>query len=222
MNHSLQRWEALHARAGFEPIYPAESVIRWSFRNFPRGTPATLLDVGAGHGRHALFWARSGYTAFATDAAVSAVDGCLDKAREVGLDVQCAVAGASSLPFSDSCFDGVLSYGVLYYLPWQDWQSAFDEVHRVLRPGGHALFVVRSTEDSRCTMGEVIAERSWRIASQPDCPWSAEVGLPMTFVGESDLRQLSKRFEALTLDRNRWSDRGGRYWNDDWLVQLRR
>jgi SAM-dependent methyltransferase len=222
MSEALNRWQALHAQTDFEPTYPTDSVIRWTFRHFPRGGTARLLDVGAGHGRHALFWASHGHHAFAVDAASQAMSACAAKARSAGLAVECRVAGAGSLPFPDEGFDGLLSFGVLYYLPWSEWQAAFDEAKRVLRVGGRGLFVVRSTQDSRCVMGEPLDAHTWRITAPPDCPWKAEAGLPMTFVDDQELKELAAGFAGFQLDRMRWSDRGGRYWNDDWLVQLTR
>jgi SAM-dependent methyltransferase len=222
MNDTLKRWEALHAQSGFEPVYPTDSVIRWTFRQFPRGSSAKLLDIGAGHGRHALFWARQGHLAFAIDAAVTAVDACHSKAADAGLSVDCRIGGATEVPFPDQSFDGVLSFGVLYYLPWADWQKAFDEIRRVLRPGGSALLVVRSKEDSRCLTGEAMDDHTWRLTSPPNCPWPAEAAIPMTFVDAQELAQLSAAFTSTVLDKMQWSDRGGMYWNSDWLVQLTR
>ena len=59
-------------------------------------------------------------------------------ADRLGLTVKAARADAESLPFADSSFDLVLGHAVLHHLP--DLRRAFDEFHRVLRPGGRIAF----------------------------------------------------------------------------------
>jgi SAM-dependent methyltransferase len=49
-----------------------------------------------------------------------------------------AVAAAESLPFADESFDGVFGKQILHHL---DLHLAMDEVRRVLRPGGRAVFM---------------------------------------------------------------------------------
>src|SRR5262249_20907334 len=59
-------------------------------------------------------------------------------AERLGLEVRTARADAESLPFGDESFDLVLGHAVLHHLP--NLSRAFDEFHRVLRPGGMIAF----------------------------------------------------------------------------------
>jgi SAM-dependent methyltransferase len=59
-------------------------------------------------------------------------------AESLGLTVRTARADADSLPFAEESFDLVLGHAVLHHLP--DLRRAFDEFHRVLRPGGRIAF----------------------------------------------------------------------------------
>lgn len=54
-----------------------------------------------------------------------------------GRRVPLICADAQHLPFVDHCFDLVLSFEAIYYLPQIDWFLA--EAHRLLRPGGVLL-----------------------------------------------------------------------------------
>lgn len=47
---------------------------------------------------------------------------------------------ATEMTFTDNTFDAVYSFGVLHHIP--DVQKAITEIHRVLKPGGHLLFMV--------------------------------------------------------------------------------
>ena len=55
---------------------------------------------------------------------------------------QVAQASATHLPFGGGTFDLVTSFDVLYGLPDPAERAAFDEMHRVLRPRGHAIINV--------------------------------------------------------------------------------
>jgi arsenite methyltransferase len=50
------------------------------------------------------------------------------------------VADASGIPCADAFFDSLLSVESIYYYPGLD--LAFHEVHRVLKPGGKAFFLI--------------------------------------------------------------------------------
>lgn len=62
---------------------------------------------------------------------------CLDAAPLPGVQV---VGFADTLPFADQSFDTVLLTEVLEHVG--DLEAAVSELHRVLRPGGHALVTV--------------------------------------------------------------------------------
>ncbi len=53
-------------------------------------------------------------------------------------------ARGQSLPFADGVFDGVLCMNALHHLP--SYAAALQEIHRVLKPGGRAVFSEPGTE----------------------------------------------------------------------------
>ena len=53
-------------------------------------------------------------------------------------------ARGQSLPFADGTFDGVLCMNALHHLP--SYAAALGEIHRVLKPGGRAVFSEPGTE----------------------------------------------------------------------------
>jgi SAM-dependent methyltransferase len=102
----------------------------------------TVLDAGAGFGRHAFELARRGANVVALDYMANEVvttrgtfgamveAGDIAEARYVG-----ALQGdATRLPFRDGAFDRVITSEVLEHI--QDDVAALGELVRVLRPGG--------------------------------------------------------------------------------------
>ncbi len=88
---------------------------------------SVVLDIAAGTGDFTRELARQGHSAVATDLSF----GMLDAGREMPERVQ---ADASSLPFCTAGFDGVTcGYALRNFT---DLAGTFDEMARVVRPGG--------------------------------------------------------------------------------------
>lgn len=93
----------------------------------------TVLDVGCGHGNFVIDELRNKFS-YAVG---------IDVSREVMkknicLDT-CVVGNISSLPFDNNSFDTVISLWVLEHL--DDPKACFQEIGRVLKPGGIFAFV---------------------------------------------------------------------------------
>jgi ubiquinone/menaquinone biosynthesis C-methylase UbiE len=129
------------------------------------------LEIGAGTGYFSLNLLQAGAVreATCTDISPGMVRTLAGNAERLGLDVRAARADAESLPFPDQSFDLVLGHAVLHHLP--DLQRAFDEFHRVLRPGGRIAF---AGEPSRA--GDRIAAVPKRGANALSPLWRAIVG----------------------------------------------
>jgi SAM-dependent methyltransferase len=98
------------------------------------------LEIGAGTGYFSLNLLQAGVVAEATctDISPGMVSALGANAERLGLEVKAARADAESLPFADESFDLVLGHAVLHHLP--NLRRAFNEFHRVLRPGGRIAF----------------------------------------------------------------------------------
>jgi len=53
-------------------------------------------------------------------------------------NVEFIMAGAEDIPFADNSFDVVFMFKSLHHVPLELMDRALQEIHRVLRPGGHA------------------------------------------------------------------------------------
>jgi SAM-dependent methyltransferase len=218
-----ERWDAFFSIPNIAPRYPTDAAVRWLFRSFPRDRAGAtrLLDLGCGTGRHALFFAREGYGVEGCDFSAVAIDALTTQAAAERLTVPAQVAEADSLPFPDGSFDGVLCWGVLYYMPFARFAAACAEIRRVLRPGGHALVMVKSNRDSRAEHGEPDGPHGFAIRSAPDgMSWWAEIGLTLTLMDRPGLAALFAGFSDVRIENSRVTLADGRFADDDWHIYL--
>ena len=93
-----------------------------------------------GTGNAALLAAGAGALVTGVDSAPRLIDVARDRAVAEGVDASFVVGDIQALPFDDGSFDVALSvFGLIFAA---DASRAFDEMIRVLRPAGRALFSV--------------------------------------------------------------------------------
>jgi ubiquinone/menaquinone biosynthesis C-methylase UbiE len=139
------------------------------------------LEIGAGTGYFSLNLLQAGVVrdATCTDISQGMIDALSANARRLELDVEARVADAERLPFEDASFDLVIGHAVLHHLP--DLDQAWREIHRVLRPGGVALF---AGEPSR--YGDRIANVPKRAAARIAPAWRRVMRARPAEEGHSD------------------------------------
>jgi SAM-dependent methyltransferase len=96
----------------------------------PRDPNLRILDAGCGTGGMLMFLSRYGF--------VTGIDRFDDAIQFAKLRNGARLAQASivELPFPDQTFDVVTEFEVIYHRSIQDDQQAFDELARILQPGG--------------------------------------------------------------------------------------
>jgi SAM-dependent methyltransferase len=127
-------WDSMRMEDTFAPYEAALDAVDEA--------PERVLDVGTGTGAGALTLARRFPTAKIVG--VDLAERMLEQARrntpqELSGRVTYQLADASALPFPDGSFDLVTHANMIPF---------FDEVARVVAPGGHALFAFSSGADT--------------------------------------------------------------------------
>lgn len=98
-------------------------------------TPGTrVLDVAAGNGNASLAFARRGAAVTSTDYVGPLLARGRARAEAEGLELDFEIADVENLPFTDGCFDAVVSTFGVMFAPNQD--AAATELQRVTRSGG--------------------------------------------------------------------------------------
>lgn len=145
-------WNRLYTGAGEVRDTQPSAFARFSAARLPRGT--TMLELGCGAGVDARWFARRGCTVTATDFSPIVV-GRNQHHPDNPPDVTYRVVDSSApLPFPDGHFDAVYAHLSLHYFPRDTTLAIFEEIRRVLRPGGAVMFLCKSTADPLHGQGE--------------------------------------------------------------------
>lgn len=108
--------------------------------DFGRFDGRRLLEVGVGLGTDHLKWVRGGAITTGIDLTPRNAELTRRRLELEGLPHDLRVMDAEALDFADATFDAAYSFGVLHHVPHPE--RAFEEIHRVLRPGGTFLGAV--------------------------------------------------------------------------------
>jgi SAM-dependent methyltransferase len=146
---------------GDQPSAPA----RHAAQVFRAAGVEQLVELGAGHGRDAIFSARSGLGVLAADFSATAMeqldraaqsDGLADRVATVVHDVR------DPLAMPDASVDAVFAHMLLCMaLSTMEIHALVDDVRRVLRPGGVLIYTVRHTGDAHYKAGIDRGEGIW-------------------------------------------------------------
>jgi SAM-dependent methyltransferase len=138
---------------GEEPSASAAHAVRL----FRASGSHDVLELGAGHGRDALHFAREGFTVRATDFSSAALEQLEEAARtsDVAERVTTTVHDVRDpLPLPDASVDAAYAHMLLCMaLSTKEIHALVGEVRRVLRPGGVFLYTVRHTGDAHYGAG---------------------------------------------------------------------
>ncbi|MDX3547522.1 class I SAM-dependent methyltransferase [Streptomyces europaeiscabiei] len=116
-----------------------------------------VLELGAGHGRDALFFAGEGFTVRATDFSATGLQQLRGSAEALGISDRVTTMVhdvREPLPLPSACADAVFAHMLLCMaLSTEEIHSVVGEVRRVLRPGGTFVYTVRHTGDTHYGQG---------------------------------------------------------------------
>jgi ubiquinone/menaquinone biosynthesis C-methylase UbiE len=141
------------SRVAFAEIY--DMIHDWVRETVPSGK---ILDVGCGTGLCAIQIARNDrYEVAGIDNSAEMIKMCEKNAKKEGVTADFRVATASQLPFEDGEFDMIISNGSLHH--WEKPVEVFNEMYRVLKPGGSVFVNDLCKDPDRDELMRIIGSR---------------------------------------------------------------
>ena len=149
LDKQAQHWEnTFITRPETFGVTPSAAAIK-AAKTFNKEGITNILELGAGQGRDALFFAQKGFHIQVLDYSQTGVDKIIKKAKTLGVDK--LITGKihdvrNPFPFTNEKFGGCFSH-MLYCmaLTTKELQFLSDEILRVLKNGGVNIYTVRHT-----------------------------------------------------------------------------
>lgn len=161
---------------------------------FRRKGVRSVLELGCGQGRDTFYFARNGLRVTALDYADTAVAALCKQVAAAGLSSLIAARiqdVRQALPFPVASFDACYSHMLLCMeLSIAEIAFLLGEIHRVLRPGGLAVYSVRSSFDKHYRAGSHLREDIYEIG-----------GFAVHFFTEEKIRRLARGYDVLEIVR---------------------
>ena len=152
--HWQDTYRAHPGMYGSDPSAPAV----YAAQVFGAAAAERVLELAAGHGRDALYFARQGFTVLATDFSGVAVEQIRQAAQAEDLAGQISAIVhdlREPLPLEAGAIDAVFAHMALCMaLSTEEIHTTLKEIRRVLRPGGTLVYTVRHTADAHYGVGK--------------------------------------------------------------------
>jgi ubiquinone/menaquinone biosynthesis C-methylase UbiE len=219
MQDAATHWDHLHQSARFRPLYPSDHVVRFMMasRALLKSTgSARFLDIGVGAGRHTQLAADLGFTPVGIDISLVGLHHARERLVQSCMQPSVAMASMLALPFPDTTFELVLSYGVFYYGTAEEMKEAIRETRRVLTPGGRGFIVLRTTSDCRFSQGEQIGHNTFRLTIRE----TNEAETVQHFLAADDIPNYFSDFAQVSFEKSETTFANRRLLNSDWLITV--
>jgi ubiquinone/menaquinone biosynthesis C-methylase UbiE len=219
MQDAAAHWDHLHQSPRFRPLYPSDHVVRFVMGSralLERTRSSRFLDIGVGAGRHATLAADLGLTPVGIDISLVGLHHARERLLQSGVQLPMAMASMIALPFPDTTFELVLSYGVFNYGTAEEMKQAIRETHRVLTSGGRGLIVLRTTSDCRFAQGDEVGHNTFRLTIAE----TNEAGTVQHFLAADDIPTYFSEFSQVTFEKTETTFANRRLLNSDWLITV--
>ncbi|MEC3914261.1 class I SAM-dependent methyltransferase [Nocardia sp. CDC160] len=162
MSDQHEHWQRTYsAHPGMYGEQPSEAAV-YAAEVFRETGAVDVLELGAGHGRDAIYLARQGFRVTASDFSAIGLAQLRERADAAGLGdgirtVEHDVRQPIPLPYRS--VDAVYAHMLLCMnLSTQEIRDLVGEIRRVLKPGGAFVYTVRTTEDAHYGTGKALGD----------------------------------------------------------------
>lgn len=134
---SKSRWDQKYNRSYFIYGKSPSSFLAENYKYIPAGS--SVLDMGMGEGRNAVFLAQKGYQVTGIDISSIAVKKAFMLAKEYGVKIKGVVASLKEYKIKPGTFDAIICF---YYVD----RSLVESIKKWLKPGGVIIYEAYTTK----------------------------------------------------------------------------
>ena len=174
--------------------------LNWKNKNF-----STVLDLGCGIGRHAIFLAKTGFAVRAFDLSEDGLARLKTEAQRDYLNIDIKLGDMLTLPYESEFFDCLVAFHSIYHTDYDGLTKVISEIRRVTKKDGEIFITLNSKDLDAWALypDRRINEYTLLKTEGP------EVEVPHTYVEYADVLHLMKDFQILKIQLifDYWGDR---------------
>lgn len=155
-----------------------------------------VLDFGCGLGRHAIYFAKSGFSVSAFDLSAEGVASLNTWAEKEQLHIPTECCDMQELPYADDSFDAVFAYHVISHTDSVGITKILAEMRRVLRSGGEAFLTLCSKDTWSFRDAGYPKHDENTVIKTAEGP---EYGIPHFYVDMDDVERLFSGMELISV-----------------------
>jgi SAM-dependent methyltransferase len=175
-----------------------------------------VLDLGCGIGRHAVHFAKAGFSVTAVDSSGEALAVLRKQSLEESIKLKVTEADFTQNPalFPRNYFDLVIAFNVLYHGQRKDLENSINLAHYWLKPGGFFFFTCPTRRDGKFGNGEKVAPNTFKSLN------SIHPGDIHYFSDETDIMFFLKNFnlKEKRIDEHTWDNNGVKQLNSYYQI----
>ena len=183
-------WDKLHDYyTNTDWINQTAEFAQWAIDYFPK--TGSILDLGGGQGQDARYFADKGYQVTLVDISPRGLQLAKEKTPAELQDHISFVQHDISqpLPFPENEYDVVYSHLAVQYFDEATTHKIFDEIHRVLVPGGIVALFTNSINDPQYGQGKKLEKDFYEIN-----------GVTKRFFSQESIQEFARKFKTLEVD----------------------
>lgn len=183
----MPTWNELFTQEAFRWKVPHRAVVRFAELLKKDSRAGTIFDLGCGAGRHMVYLAQQGFRMIGSDISPNGLIHGQNWLRNNALPSDLYLGDMTCLALADESVDALISIHTIFHNPKDRVRRSLDEMRRILKPGGLALFSMLSCYCSRLGHGEMVEPHTYITDIGNDA------GVPHHFY---DLVELTRELEA--------------------------
>jgi 2-polyprenyl-3-methyl-5-hydroxy-6-metoxy-1,4-benzoquinol methylase len=177
-------------------------------------TDLSVLDFGCGLGRHSIYLAHQGFNVTAIDSSETAIHYLIKWAKKEKLDISTYVGNLNLNSIAHRQYDLIVSINVIYHGRRKSIEMTIDRIHKKIKKDGLFYLTFLDRDDDKYGVGKEVEPHTFM------CDLSIHEGDIHYFADESDLKDLFKSFEIVSLKKvkNQWMHKGKKRFSSFWKM----
>ena len=212
-------WEDVFNRQAWGK-YPAEPLIRFIAKNYFSSdrSDINILELGCGPGANLWFFAREGFSFFGIDGSASAI-----QQAAVRLDADCPdwrirgrieTGDITEISLEDESYNCAVDNECVYCMPFSQSCEIYQNVWRILKPGGKLFIRTFATDSWGYGSGRQIESDYYECTEGP----LANKGYSR-FTSESQIKILLSPFRQISIEKTSMSHLNQTREVVEWIIE---